>query len=213
MLHAFPLGPEMWAPQRDALDGHEVIVPDLYELDGSWIDGWAEQIWDGLDDDFVAVGLSMSGYVAPSRWRAPRRRAVPRALPGRCPSRRRRRRPSTSPATARSRPCASRAWRAWAPSAPAPPPTNAVEELIRATEALRDRRDWAGFSCASTSGRSGWSSAARTRSSPRPRRRREIVASVPNGRLEVLEGAGHFTNVERRNRFNELLTEFLQAAR
>jgi pimeloyl-ACP methyl ester carboxylesterase len=48
--------------------------------------------------------------------------------------------------------------------------------LIRATEALRDRRD----------------------------------ASAPNGRLEVIEGAGHFTNVERRNRFNQLLREFLQ---
>ena len=42
---------------------------------------------------------------------------------------------------------------------------------------------------------------------------REIVESAPNGHLEVLEGAGHFTNVERRNRFNELLTEFLQAVR
>ena len=64
LLHAFPLGPEMWAPQRDALEGHEVLVPNLYELDGSSIDGWAEQIWDGFDDDFAAVGLSMGGYVA-----------------------------------------------------------------------------------------------------------------------------------------------------
>jgi pimeloyl-ACP methyl ester carboxylesterase len=40
---------------------------------------------------------------------------------------------------------------------------------------------------------------------------REIVASAPTGRLEVIEGAGHFTNVERRNRFNELLTEFLRS--
>lgn len=40
----------------------------------------------------------------------------------------------------------------------------------------------------------------------------EIVASARSGRLEVIEGAGHFTNVERRNRFNELLSEFLGSA-
>ena len=39
LLHAFPLGPEMWAPQRGALEGHEVLTPNLYELEGNSIDG------------------------------------------------------------------------------------------------------------------------------------------------------------------------------
>ena len=41
---------------------------------------------------------------------------------------------------------------------------------------------------------------------------REIAESAPHGRLEIFEGAGHFPNAERPERFNELLREFLQAA-
>ncbi len=38
---------------------------------------------------------------------------------------------------------------------------------------------------------------------------REIVAAAPNGRLEIFEGAGHFTNLEQPDRFNRLLRAFL----
>ena len=58
LLHAFPLGPEMWAPQREVLEAHDVIAPNLYELEGNSIDGWAEQVWDG----FVKLGLDYSDH-------------------------------------------------------------------------------------------------------------------------------------------------------
>jgi pimeloyl-ACP methyl ester carboxylesterase len=208
LLHAFPLGPEMWAPQRDALEGHEVIAPNLYELGGNSIDGWAEQIWDGFDDDFAAVGASMGGYVALALARLASERARGLFLAG-----------SRAGADDADRKTARNAAietlreqgiEAWAPTAPAPPPPErTVEELIRATEALRDRRDstevvraFEGPLWVVVGSEDPFLSADEAR---------EIVASAPNGRLELLEGAGHFTNVERRNRFNELLAEFLQS--
>ncbi len=42
----------------------EVVTPNLYELGGSSVDGWAERILDEADDDLIAVGASMGGYVA-----------------------------------------------------------------------------------------------------------------------------------------------------
>jgi pimeloyl-ACP methyl ester carboxylesterase len=98
---------------------------------------------------------------------------------------------------------------AWAPSAPAPPPPErTLDELIRATEALRDRRD----STDIVAGFEGplWIVVGESDPFLPVDEARAIVASAPNGRLEVIEGAGHFTNVERRNRFNEVLREFLQ---
>src|SRR6266571_6615281 len=44
LLHAFPLDERMWEPQRPALADHEVVAPNLYDLGGSSIDRWAEQI-------------------------------------------------------------------------------------------------------------------------------------------------------------------------
>ena len=92
---------------------------------------------------------------------------------------------------------------AWAPSAPAPPPPErTVEELIRSTEALRDRRDSTEF--VRDYERPLWIVVGSEDLFLPRDEAREIVESAPNGRLEVLDGAGHFTNVERRNRFNEL---------
>ncbi len=99
---------------------------------------------------------------------------------------------------------------AWAPSAPAPPPPErTIDELIGATEALRDRRD----STDVVAGFQGplWIVVGDNDPFLPVDEAREIVASAPNGRLEVIEGAGHFTNLERPDRFNELLREFLQA--
>lgn len=208
LLHAFPLGPEMWAPQRDALEGHEVVAPNLYDLGGSSIDGWAQPILEDVDGDFAAVGLSMGGYVAlafaslaPERVRglflagaragaddADRKAARNKAI----------------------KTLQEEGIEAWAPSAPAPPPPErTVEELVRATEALRDRRDSTELVAAFQGPL--WVVVGENDPFLPVEEAREIVASSPNGRLEVLEGAGHFTNVERRSRFNELLQEFLSA--
>jgi 3-oxoadipate enol-lactonase len=63
LLHAFPLDPRMWDPQREVLAGHEVLAPDLYGL-GSSMDGWARAILPQIDGEFVVVGASMGGYAA-----------------------------------------------------------------------------------------------------------------------------------------------------
>jgi pimeloyl-ACP methyl ester carboxylesterase len=206
MLHAFPLGPEMWSPQRDALAGHEVFAPNLYDLGGSSIDGWAEQILEQLEGDFPAVGASMGGYVALALARLAPERVRGILLGGaRAGADDDRRRAARNEGIRTLR---EDGIEAWAPSAPAPPPRErTVEELIRATEALRDRRDStdlvAGFD------RPLWVVVGTEDPFLPVDEAREIADSAPNGRLEVLEGAGHFTNVDRRNRFNELLTEFL----
>ncbi len=64
LLHAFPLDERMWEPQLPALASHDVSAPNLYDLGGSSVDGWAQRILDETDGDLVAVGASMGGYVA-----------------------------------------------------------------------------------------------------------------------------------------------------
>jgi pimeloyl-ACP methyl ester carboxylesterase len=207
LLHAFPLGPEMWAPQREALAGHDVVAPNLYELGGSSIDDWAEQIVDDVDGEFAAVGASMGGYVALALARLAPESVQGLFLAGsRVGADDPERRAARDKAIDTLR---DRGIEAWAPNAPAPPPPErTVEELIRATEAIRDRRD----STSVAAGFEGplWIVVGDADPFLPVDEAVEIVASAPNGRLEVIEDAGHFTNVERRNRFNELLTEFLQ---
>ena len=209
LLHAFPLGPEMWAPQRDVLADHDVVAPNLYELGGNSIDDWAEQIFDGLDGEFAAVGASMGGYVALSLARL-----APESVSGLFLAGSRVGADDADRRAARDQAIDTLregGIEAWAPNAPAPPPLErTVEELIRATEAIRDRRDSTGVAA----GFEGplWVVVGDSDPFLPVDEAMQIVASAPNGRLEVIEDAGHFTNVERRNRFNELLTEFLDSA-
>ena len=207
LLHAFPLGPEMWAPQRDALAGHDVVVPNLYELEGNSIDDWAEQILVDVDGEFAAVGASMGGYVALALARLAPESVRGLFLAGsRVGADDAERRAARDMAIDTLREAGIEAW---APNAPAPPPPErTVEELIGATEAIRDRRD----STSVAAGFEGplWIVVGDSDPFLPVDEAVQIVASAPNGRLEVIEDAGHFTNVERRNRFNELLTEFLQ---
>jgi pimeloyl-ACP methyl ester carboxylesterase len=207
LLHAFPLGPEMWAPQRDALAGHDVVNPNLYELRGNSIDDWAEQIFEEIDGEFVAVGASMGGYVALALARL-----APESAHGLFLAGARVKADDADRKAARNK--AIETLRndgidAWAPNAPAPPPPErTVEELIRATEALRDRRD--ATEVAATFDGPLWVVVGDADPFLPVDEARAIVASAPKGRLEVIEGAGHFTNVERRNRFNQLLGKFVE---
>jgi pimeloyl-ACP methyl ester carboxylesterase len=209
LLHAFPLGPEMWAPQQDVLAGHDVFAPTLYDFSGNSIDGWAERIAEEVEGELAAVGASIGGYVALALARLVHGRVRGLLLAGA--------RAGADDADRRvARDRAIETLRtegidAWSPSAPAPPPPErTVDELIRATEALRDRRD----STDVVAGFQGplWVAVGDQDPFLPVDEAREIVASAPNGRLEIFEGAGHFTNVERSDRFNELLREFLQAA-
>ena len=207
LLHAFPLGPEMWGPQRAALEGREVVAPNLYELEGASIDGWAEQLLAEVEGEFAAIGASMGGYVALALARLAPERVRGLFLAGaRAGADDDDRRAARNAAIATLR---ERGIEAWAPNAPAPPPPErTVEELIRSTEALRDRAD----STALVASFLGplWIVGGDADPFLPVDEAREIAASAPDGRLEVIEGAGHFTMVERRNRFNELLSEFLQ---
>ena len=63
LLHAFPVGAEMWEPQLEALAGYEVQTPSLVGR-GDSIDAWAEQLLAETDGDLVLVGASMGGYCA-----------------------------------------------------------------------------------------------------------------------------------------------------
>jgi pimeloyl-ACP methyl ester carboxylesterase len=209
LLHAFPLGPEMWAPQREVLADHDVFVPSLYELDGNSVDAWAEQVLDQVDGELAAVGASLGGYVGLAMARLAPERVRGLLLAGS-----RARSDDADRLAAREKAIETlreEGIEAWAPSAPAPPPPErTVEELIRATEALRDRRDATDI-VARFQG-PVWIAVGEGDPFLPLDEAREIVASAPNGRLEVFPGAGHFTNVERPERFNELLREFLQAA-
>jgi pimeloyl-ACP methyl ester carboxylesterase len=208
LLHAFPLGPEMWAPQRDAFVGHDVVAPNLYEHDGNSIDEWAEQIFEEVDEEFAAVGASMGGYVALALARL-----APQSVRGLFLAGSRVQADDAERRAARDKAIDTLregGIEAWAPNAPAPPPPErTVEELIRATEALRDRRD--ATDVASAFEGPLWIVVGDSDPFLPVDEALEIVASARSGRLEVIEGAGHFTNVDSRNRFNELLTEFLDS--
>jgi pimeloyl-ACP methyl ester carboxylesterase len=209
LLHAFPLGPEMWAAQEEALAGHDVFAPNLYDLGGSSIDSWAEGILDQVDGDFAAVGASMGGYVALALARTQPERVRGVLLAGaRAGADDADRRAARDKAIETLR---TDGIEAWAPSAPAPPPPErTIDELVRATEALRDRQD----STAVVAGFQGplWIAVGENDPFLPLDEAREIVASAPNGRLEIFESTGHFTNLEQPERFNRLLGEFVEAA-
>lgn len=208
LIHAFPLDERMWEAQREALAEHDIVTPNLYDLGGNSVDGWAERILGDLDGEAAVVGASVGGYVGLAMARREPERVRGLLLAGA-------RAGADAPERRAARDEGIRVIReegiqAWAPNAPAPPPPErSVDELVRTLEALRDRAD----------------STDVVRSFPGPLwiavgdndpflpvdEARELVASAPNGRLEIFEGAGHLTNLEQPERFNELLREFLSS--
>ena len=91
----------------DALQGHDVLVPNLYELEGNSIDGGPSR---------SGTGSTTTSPQSACRWAATwRSRWLGSPVSGRAgcswprAGRRRRRRPSSRPQRARSRRCASRA--------------------------------------------------------------------------------------------------------
>jgi 3-oxoadipate enol-lactonase len=72
LLHAFPLDSRMWEAQRRTLAdaGYDVVAPDLPGPDAEiGFDAWARRVLGEVDGDFVAVGISMGGYLAFELWR------------------------------------------------------------------------------------------------------------------------------------------------
>ena len=70
LLHAFPMSGSMWEPQKEALKGFDVHVPDLRgfgstPLEAPWlIEHAAADVLESVPPHPVIVGLSMGGYVA-----------------------------------------------------------------------------------------------------------------------------------------------------
>jgi 3-oxoadipate enol-lactonase len=208
LLHAFPLDERMWEPQLAALTGYDLETPNLYELGGSSIDGWAQLLLDRIEGAVAVVGASMGGYTGLAMARLAPERVRGLVLAGA--------RVGADSAERRAardeqiRTLRQEGIEAWAPSAPAPPPPElTVDDLVRAIEALRDRQN------SSAVGRSFagpiWVAVGENDPFLPVDEAREIVASAPNGRLEVFEGTGHFTNRDQPERFNELLREFVEA--
>ncbi|MGH2921205.1 MAG: alpha/beta fold hydrolase [Gaiellaceae bacterium] len=208
LLHAFPLDERMWSPQRPALEGHDVVAPNLYDLGGNSIDGWAERILADLADDFVAVGASMGGYVALAMARAAPERTRGLLLAGsRAGADSAERRAARDEGIRVLREEGIEAWESQSPAPP--PPERTVDELVRATEALRDRRD-ASDVVRAFSGPLALVVGDRDDFLPLDEGR-QIAGSAADGRLYVLEDTGHFSSIERPKRFNGILSELLQA--
>lgn len=209
LLHAFPLDERMWAPQRPALDGHEVVAPNLYDLGGNSIDGWAERILEDAPDELFAVGSSMGGYVALALARQAPGRVRGLLLAGsRAGADPDERKAARNEGIRTLREEGIEAWQSQAPAPP--PPERTVEELVRATEALRDRRDatevvrtFAGPLAFVVGDRDDFLPVAEAE---------ELAGAAPEGRLYVLADTGHFSSIERPKRFNEILIEQLRAA-
>jgi pimeloyl-ACP methyl ester carboxylesterase len=206
LLHAFPLDERMWEPQREVLADHDVAALNLYDLGGNSVDGWAGRTLEQLDGELAIVGASVGGYVGLAMARQAPERVRGLLLAGS-------RAGADTPERRAARDEGIRTLRedgiqAWAPNAPAPPPAErTVQELVRTLEALRDRPD-ATDVVRSFDGPL-WVAVGTDDPFLPVDEAREIVSLARNGRLEVFDGAGHFTNMEQPERFNRLLREFL----
>jgi len=209
LLHAFPLDERMWEPQREALDGHDVEAPNLYDLGGSSIEGWADRVLERVDGELAVVGASAGGYVGLAMARRDPGRIRGLLLAGS-------RAGADSPERRAARDEAIRTLReegiaAWAPNAPAPPPAErTVDELVRTLEALRDRPD-ATDVVRSFAGPL-WIAVGDDDPFLPLEEAREMLATARAGHLEIFENTGHFPNRDRVEQFNGLLQEFLRAA-
>jgi pimeloyl-ACP methyl ester carboxylesterase len=221
LLHAFPLDERMWEPRLASLEGHEVLAPNLYDLGGSSIDGWAKRILEEVEGNFVAVGASMGGYVALAMARQAPERTRGLLLAGARPDtdtpERREGRAVTINIIEESG--AEGLWENQREKLFAAEPPEAAramaldrdpEELVRGVEALRDRADSSGI--------------LRTLEIPvifalgagdlffAVDEARAFVAKVPLGRLVVFGESRHLPSLEQPDEFNETLRELLASA-
>jgi pimeloyl-ACP methyl ester carboxylesterase len=223
LLHAFPLDERMWGPQLPALASHDVSAPNLYDLGGSSVDGWAQRILDEVEGDVVAVGASMGGYVALAMARlAPeriRRLLLAGARPDADSPERREGRAGTIELIEREG--APGLWenqreKLFGEHAP----EGAVElartmalsrqvpELVRAIEAIRDRPDSTGVLQAApvvlVLGAADVFFPVEEA--------RAFAEQAPSGRLVVFERSRHLPNLEQPAEFNRTLLELLASA-
>jgi pimeloyl-ACP methyl ester carboxylesterase len=210
LLHAFPLDERMWEPQLAALGDQRVVVPNLYGLGGSSIDGWAERALEEVEGELVAVGASLGGYVALAMARRAPERLRGLLLAGS--------RATPDPPDRKAlrdgmiRVVQEEGIEGWNREFSPPGPSDrTTEELVRGIEALRDRPD-ATDVVASFAGPLVVVVGDQDDILPVDEAR-QVAESAPNGRLEVVEGAGHLVSVDAPERFNQILLGLLTATR
>jgi pimeloyl-ACP methyl ester carboxylesterase len=222
LLHAFPLDERMWRPQLPALAEQDVVTPNLYDLGGNSMDGWAERLLDEIEGDLVLVGASMGGYAALAIARqAPdlvRAILLAGARPDPDSEERRAGRAGTIELIENEGPPGlweNQRDKLLMDDAPADAVDLAremtlareVPELVRAIEAIRDRPD----------------STAALDSIPvlfangvgdiffPPEEARTFADRAMQGELVVFDRSRHLPNLEQPEDFNRTLSEFLQS--
>jgi 3-oxoadipate enol-lactonase len=235
-LHAFPLNRTMWDPQVTALVGESRCIAIDYRGLGESkggepysMDRYADDVAGVLDTLQIAravvIGLSMGGYVAFALWRRHRDRvralvlADTRATADTPETIARRRelieiaraQGSTAVANAQITGLVGKTTREKRPDiydamhrmiAQAP-----VAGIIGATEALMSRPD-STETCATIDVPTLVVVGDEDVLTP-PRDAARLADAIRGSRLEVLQGAGHLSNVERPAAFNTVVSEFL----
>lgn len=235
-LHAFPLNRTMWDPQVTALvTESRCIAIDLRgfgESSGAepfTMDQYADDVAAVLDslhiERAVITGLSMGGYVAFAFWRRHRARvralvlADTRAAADTIEASERRRalieiaesQGSTAVANAQIAGLVGKTTREKRPDifdamhrmmAQAP-----VEGVVGALEAMIERPD-STATCATIDVPTLVVVGDEDVLTP-PKEARALADAIRGSRLEILQGAGHLSNVERPAAFNTVMSEFL----
>lgn len=235
-LHAFPLNRTMWDPQVTTLVGESrCIALDLRGLGESKggppfsMDRYADDVVSVLDTLHIAravvVGLSMGGYISFAMWRRHRERvralvlADTRATADTAETIERRQeligiaqtQGMTAVANAQITGLVGKTTRERRPDiydsmhrmiAQAPP-----RGVIGALQALIERPD-STDTCATIDVPTLVICGDEDVLTP-PKEAEKLSASIRGSRIEVLQGAGHLSNVERPAAFNTVVSEFL----
>jgi pimeloyl-ACP methyl ester carboxylesterase len=174
------------------------------------VDGWAEHVLERAEGELIVVGASLGGYVGLAMARISPDRVRALLLAGS--------RATADPPERRSardemikvvRDEGIEGWnREFSPPGP---DDRTTDELVSGIEALRDRRD--ATEVVATFEKPLVLVVGDQDEILPVEEARQIAESAPDGRLEVVEGAGHVVSVDAPERFNEILRQFLQRAR
>jgi pimeloyl-ACP methyl ester carboxylesterase len=207
LVHAFPLDDRMWDSQLEVLHDEDVYIPYLYGLGGNSVDGWAEHVLERTEGELLVVGASLGGYVALAMARTSPDRVGALLLAGA--------RAAADPPDRRAlrdemlRVVREEGIEGWNREfSPPGPEDRTTEELVQGIQALRDRQD-ATEVVTSFEGPLVVLVGDQDEILPVDEAR-QIAESAPDGRLEVVEGAGHVVSMDAPDRFNEILRELLR---
>jgi 3-oxoadipate enol-lactonase len=231
LLHAFPLDASMWAPQLEAIGGTvPVAAPNAPGFGGTALSGdvsamdriadvAAEELAGAGIDRAVVVGLSMGGYAAFSFWRRHRDRVLALVLANTRSGadddagRERRRALAArltddghgflvdSPPPLLSENAPSELWDRVKEIIRSQPATAIAAASLGMAERQDSTPDLAGIDVPTlviTS--SGDTLIPPDATTP-------MASQIPDARLEIIEGAGHLSNLEAPKAFNQVLFE------